>query len=701
MPARADEEETIKVHDCAPKCLILAAGTGRRMKSFKPLVQVAGLPLIERVIVRASEAGLSDFFVVTGHEAERLEAFLAALSRRRGLRITTMRNSRWEEANGLSLLQAREAIGEDEFVLLMGDHVVEKSIIESVLNETMDGCDVVLAVDSGIAENRRVDLDDVTRVKVDNDRIVAIGKGLLSFNAFDTGVFRCHPALFAAAETCAGEGRTSLSDAVRHLAAQHRVKALDVSGRFWIDVDTRADARQAEGTLRSDLGKPQDGYVSRVLNRPISTRMLTPLLLRLRSSITPNQVSLLGFVVSLLACASFFLHLPVLGGFLIHLASLLDGSDGEVARLKKAQSRFGGFFDAVLDRYGDGFILFSLFYYTYTSPAIASLLGTLTGPIVSTAAILALSGNFMVSYTSAKSVTDFGYEYRGGWLASGRGRDLRLFVLAIGALGAAVHPMTVLVALGFVAAITSATVVGRTWISWEHAQGRATFGYRPRRAVILDFDGTVANTMGYLSDLAVGLISRHYAVPPPQALTSYLETTGMDFAGQMELMFAGHASNSSVVAEMEERKRCGLIESSPFADVVPTLRFFQAHGIRVFICSSTRQDLVQEFVSRAGLADLIDAAYGYAVGMSKDRQIQSILHEHAFSPSEAVFVGDSFADADFARMAGVPFIGLARMFPAAEFDRRGIFSVSDLLALTRLWQRWNELLSFRQPANGS
>jgi len=191
------------VQDRPAKCLILAAGTGQRMKSFKPLLNVAGLPLIERVIVTAHEAGISDFFVVTGNQAERLETFLGELARRRRLRITCIRNLDWRADNGVSLLQGETLLADDEFILLMGDHIVEEGLIETVLQEPLGDCDVALAVDSGVDANRMVDLDDVTRVMVRRDRVVAIGKGITEFNAFDTGVFRCRPSVFAAARACA------------------------------------------------------------------------------------------------------------------------------------------------------------------------------------------------------------------------------------------------------------------------------------------------------------------------------------------------------------------------------------------------------------------------------------------------------------------------------------------------------------------
>ena len=58
---------------------------------------------------------------------------------------------------------------------------------------------------------------------------------------------------------------------------------------------------------------------------------------------------------------------------------------------------------------------------------------------------------------------------------------------------------------------------------------------------------------------------------------------------------------------------------------------------------------------------------------------------HGIPYDEAVFVGDSLADGDFARAAGIRFIGLQRIFSAAEFGTRGLGSARDLAALTHLW----------------
>ncbi len=114
-------------------------------------------------------------------------------------------------------------------------------------------------------------------------------------------------------------------------------------------VHSSSDVQLIEKSLIRNLTKPNDGWVSRNLNRPIST-----LFSRLLASthITPNQVTLALVIPSLLTGYVFaqggywgFL----IGGALFHLTSILDGVDGELARLKFKSSLYGKWLDFMCD----------------------------------------------------------------------------------------------------------------------------------------------------------------------------------------------------------------------------------------------------------------------------------------------------------------------------------------------------------------
>jgi 1L-myo-inositol 1-phosphate cytidylyltransferase len=233
------------------QCLVIAAGEGSRLRALaesKPLAPVAGTPLIERVVRAAAQGGASSFLVVTGYRAEPLEDFLAGLADRQGLTIETVRN-------GLSVLAAADRL-EDDFLLAMSDHLFEPAIVAALL--TRGPGELILAVDRE-SESPLIDMDDATKVALGAEgRIARIGKSIERWDAIDTGLFRAGPALPAAirASIEAG-GQGSLSEGVQKLADEGRALALDVTGRWWMDVDDpRAHALAEEELKRIGIQSP-------------------------------------------------------------------------------------------------------------------------------------------------------------------------------------------------------------------------------------------------------------------------------------------------------------------------------------------------------------------------------------------------------------------------------------------------------------
>ncbi len=114
---------------------------------------------------------------------------------------------------------------------------------------------------------------------------------------------------------------------------------------------TDDDSRQkAEDAVFATLFRADLGIVARWLNKPLSTRITRYVLCHLPC--TPNQVTLLALVVGLVGVA--FVGLggytnAALGFFLLHVQSVLDGCDGELARVRFQQSPTGEWFDTIAD----------------------------------------------------------------------------------------------------------------------------------------------------------------------------------------------------------------------------------------------------------------------------------------------------------------------------------------------------------------
>jgi CDP-L-myo-inositol myo-inositolphosphotransferase len=334
------------------KALIIAAGQGNRLRKWdgdlpKPLYKVAGLTLIERAILSAKKAGITEFVVVIGYKGGVIRKKLGKRAAKMGVSIAFVENPDWTKANGHSVLKARELLT-DDFVLMMSDHVFDWKILAGLAGERIRPGEVVLAVDRRVGEV--FDLPDATKVKTrDGGAIAAIGKELSDYDAIDTGLFLCTPGIFPALEKACAEGSGSLSEAIRILASEGRARTAAIGPLFWQDVDTPESLKHAEKVLFRSVRKETDGFISRNVNRRISG-LISRLLVR--TPLTPNQITWSALVVGLLSgfLISRGTWLDVaLGGLVFQFASIYDGCDGEIAKLKLASSKLGEWLDTVCD----------------------------------------------------------------------------------------------------------------------------------------------------------------------------------------------------------------------------------------------------------------------------------------------------------------------------------------------------------------
>ncbi|HAA90677.1 MAG: Glucose-1-phosphate thymidylyl transferase [Thermoanaerobacterales bacterium 50_218] len=412
------------------KALVIAAGEGRRFqekgyKGPKPLYPLLGLSLIERTLLTLREAGIRDIVLVVGYRGEEIRSYLGS-GEQLGIKIEYVTNSAWELGNGSSVLAAKEALQEEpSFLLTMADHVSSPEVFKRLLEVRPRGQEVYVGADFKLSSVP--DLQEATKIAVTDGKVRAIGKELEEFQAVDCGAFHATPALFEALSQAQAQGKHTLSDGITVLACQGQALVCDIGEAWWIDVDQPEDAEIARKLLLSRLPSPRDGLIARYINRKLSVP-LTAFLAGTR--ITPNQISVCSGFLCLLAALFFAWGHLVWGGLLAQLASVIDGVDGELARLKFLASPFGELLDSVLDRYGDGAILIGM--------AVAAFDGK-TDPLVFAFAALALLGAPMSMLMKEKFRTATGRTYlpeQEGVLVNlllGN-RDGRLFVVMLAGL---------------------------------------------------------------------------------------------------------------------------------------------------------------------------------------------------------------------------------------------------------------------------
>lgn len=385
--------------------------------------------------------------------------------KRLGLNIDFVENAEWEEKrNGLSVLKARDALQEKEdFVLLMCDHVFDSSILKGLLEYAKNRRGKsVLCVDK---PDFVFDLDDATKILLERNKPKAIGKGIENYDAVDCGMFYCTPAMFNMLEEEKGKGMYELSDAVQCLIECDNLEVFDISGRFWCDIDTIESLEYAKNKMLKSLEKPTDGIISKYINRKISKRITARMV---NTNLTPTQITIMSFIMALASAASFSLgeyKYLIIGGILAQASSIIDGCDGEVARLKFLTTDYGAFVDSVLDRYADGIMILGLIIGYWMLYGGISVWIIIIG-------LFALLGSFMISYTNSLALPTspqalkrlrleniFENSVKGG----GKGgipvrRDMRLFMIMIGAILNQVMVMLLLLAI-----VTNLEVVRRVF----------------------------------------------------------------------------------------------------------------------------------------------------------------------------------------------------------------------------------------------
>jgi archaetidylinositol phosphate synthase len=123
--------------------------------------------------------------------------------------------------------------------------------------------------------------------------------------------------------------------------------------------------------------------------------------------LTPNKISVIGFILALASAVSYVLvtaessWLLILAVVFLLASGFCDTLDGIVARTFQQTTVFGGFFDSMLDRYADVALYAAIIIAGLTNPSWDY---AVWGPVWGTVwGLAALTGSIMVSYTRARA----------------------------------------------------------------------------------------------------------------------------------------------------------------------------------------------------------------------------------------------------------------------------------------------------------
>ncbi|MEM2104786.1 MAG: NTP transferase domain-containing protein, partial [Candidatus Bathyarchaeia archaeon] len=270
--------------------LVLAAGEGSRLRDCaesKPLLQVAGIPLIGRVLRGLKEAGVQKVWIAIGYKGDLVRQKIG--DNHAGLEIHYIVVENWKKGNLYSLLAAEEVF-KHNFLLCMSDHIFDPEIPKKLVKSKFNSA-VVLAVEK-VPE-------DHTKVLEKDGLILDIGKKFNQSNiAIDTGLFLCSPKIFEYARQAASRGMSELSDCIRIAGQNEDAEVVDVTGHWWVDVDTKDDFHRAKSLIVENSQKKRGAsdFAAHYFNRPIENATLY--YVSEWGFITPNRLTILTNILA-------------------------------------------------------------------------------------------------------------------------------------------------------------------------------------------------------------------------------------------------------------------------------------------------------------------------------------------------------------------------------------------------------------------
>lgn len=162
------------------------------------------------------------------------------------------------------------------------------------------------------------------------------------------------------------------------------------------------------------------------------------------------------------------------------------------------------------------------------------------------------------------------------------------------------------------------------------------------RVVLLDFDGTVVDTMKEYARLAAPLIAQALGVSLEDAKRLYIETAGRSFRDQLRLL--GVRDVEVYARKFEELKKPLLASLTLNALVAERIKRLRKAGLKVYLSTNNECRVIEVNKRLTSLFDGV-LCYDEERGLKKGREhLVEVLKREGVSVEEIVFVGDSDYD---------------------------------------------------------
>lgn len=249
------------------EAVLLAAGYGERFRretgEHKLFKNVDELPLICYPVRSLLHTGIKRIIVVVNNKnVKEVRETLSEHAKEFCVEIAYIVNDTPERGNGYSLLLAIPYVKSKYFIVSMSDHVYPPTLVKEIIKQA--GCKEIPML-GGDQNPLYIDLSEATRIHVENERIIAIGKNIEPYEYIDVGVYLLTKDLPYG--ECVAE-KLELSKLLQCIANKAFLGVADVSNIPWTDIDTYNDYIELiRGQRRKVLEKVKIEWEMKIENK--------------------------------------------------------------------------------------------------------------------------------------------------------------------------------------------------------------------------------------------------------------------------------------------------------------------------------------------------------------------------------------------------------------------------------------------------
>lgn len=187
-----------------------------------------------------------------------------------------------------------------------------------------------------------------------------------------------------------------------------------------------------------------------------------------------------------------------------------------------------------------------------------------------------------------------------------------------------------------------------------------------------DFDGTIADTMSALEDLAVAIICPKFMLSEDEVREGYQRSTGDPFEVQLSKIVTGasHYELDSTARQFAHEKLPVTLAAEPFDDVEKAFAALSNADHEIHVVSSTKTDIVETWLELHALDSHVERVWGLDYGYKLTQLVRSDVE---------LFVGDSNLDRVRADARGIRFWGIQRNPKLLEQDNANGFTLDSFL----------------------